>query len=384
MSKKLGLLASLYLAQGLPFGFFTQALPAIMRERSFSLEAIGLTSLLALPWALKFLWAPFVELADRRRFILAMQAITAVLLIVMSRVSPDASMTPILICVVVVNLLSATQDIATDGLAVDMLDEAERGLANGIQVAGYRVGMIIGGGALLLIYDQLQWSGTFLIMAVLVAITSIPVFRHRAPQRPPRPVVLPTFLRRSGVLRLLAIIFTYKIGAYLLQGMLRPFLIDGGLSLSDVGIVLGTVGFTAGLVGALVGGALVNRLGRRRAVVLFAGFQSLTILAFAPLATMETDLLLVTLLAGLEHLASGMATAALFTCMMDWCSERSSASDYTLQASFVVIATGAASSLSGFSAAAFGYSRHFLLAGVVSLLGMVIAALLFPRTTTSS
>ena len=65
--RKLLLLGSLYLAQGLPYGFFTQALPVLPRARGLSLEAIGLSSLLALPWALKFLWAPAVDRQGSRR-----------------------------------------------------------------------------------------------------------------------------------------------------------------------------------------------------------------------------------------------------------------------------------------------------------------------------
>ena len=59
--RKLGLLASLYLCQGLPFGFFTQALPVFLREEGMALSSIGLTAMLAAPWALKFLWAPLVD-----------------------------------------------------------------------------------------------------------------------------------------------------------------------------------------------------------------------------------------------------------------------------------------------------------------------------------
>ncbi|MEO8178492.1 MAG: hypothetical protein ABI895_06630 [Deltaproteobacteria bacterium] len=81
---------------------------------------------------------------------------------------------------------------------------------------------------------------------------------------------------------------------------------------------------------------------------------------------------------GAEHFASGMATAALFTCMMDWCSEHSAATDYTVQACAVVLATGAASALAGFSAQAFGYFAHFCLAGVLALGAISAARALFP------
>jgi PAT family beta-lactamase induction signal transducer AmpG len=81
-----------------------------------------------------------------------------------------------------------------------------------------------------------------------------------------------------------------------------------------------------------------------------------------------------------EHLAGGMATAALFTCMMDWCSEESSATDYTVQASTVVIATGVASALAGFSAQAIGYFGHFVVSAILAAGAVAAVILLFPRT----
>ena len=111
--RKLGLLSTLYLSQGLPFGFFTQALPVFMRKQHYSLEAIGLTTILALPWALKFLWAPFVDrygskrLGRRRSWILPLQAITVFTLISVGLLPPEALMV-MLGAMFISNLLSAT------------------------------------------------------------------------------------------------------------------------------------------------------------------------------------------------------------------------------------------------------------------------------------
>jgi RhtX/FptX family siderophore transporter len=385
---KLALLATLYLAQGLPFGFFTQALPSIMRDRKYSLEAIGLASLLALPWALKFLWAPFVDrfgsqrFGARKTFIVPLQIGSAILLLALSAIDPMGPIAPILVGVLLVNLFAATQDIATDGLAVDLLEEEERGLANGVQVAGYRVGMIIGGGALLMIYDDIQWRGVFLAMAGLVALTTVPILAHREQIRPrsTEPFGF-AFLRRPGAASIIALLFAYKLGAYLLSGMLRPYMIDGGQSLEDIGVVLGTYGFVSGLLGALAGGALVNRFRRRTALLVFGGAQTLGVLAFAILALEPIRPDALAAAAALEHFTSGMATAALFTAMMDWSSRGSAATDYTIQASVVVIATSAGSALSGYSASALGYAPHFALATAVSAAGTVIAFRLYPART---
>lgn len=385
--KKLGLLGALYLTQGLPYGFFTQALPVLLRKQGLSLGAVGLASLLALPWALKFLWAPLVDrhhwpaLGPRRSWILPLQGLTVLLLFALAFYVPSEALLPLFAAVLLANLLAATQDIATDGLAVDLLLPEERGPANGVQVGGYRVGMIIGGGALLLFFERAGWAATFVAMAALVLVASVPVLLHRersAAVAPAAAAPSPHFLRRPDVLPVLGLALTFKAGEALATGMLRPFLADRGLSLGDIGLLLGTTGFVGGLVGALVGGALVPVLGRRRAILGFGVLQALAILGYVVAAAGELPLLALHAICGAEHFASGMATAALFTVMMDRCREGSAASDYTVQASAVVIATGSAAALSGFSAQALGYELHFVIAAGLALAAVPLAAHLYP------
>jgi PAT family beta-lactamase induction signal transducer AmpG len=178
------LLGALYFAQGLPFGFFTQALPVMLRKAGVSLEHIGLASLLALPWALKFLAAPMLDRTpSRRRWLLGLQAASTSLLVAAGTFDMTW-LAPILVVVFLVNLVAATQDIATDALAVDSLEPAHRGLANGLQVGAYRVGMIVGGGALLVAFDVIGWSGVFLVMAALTVLTTLPVLRWKEVRAP--------------------------------------------------------------------------------------------------------------------------------------------------------------------------------------------------------
>ncbi|MCA9706728.1 MAG: MFS transporter, partial [Myxococcales bacterium] len=164
----------------------------------------------------------------------------------------------------------------------------------------------------------------------------------------------------------------YKAGDYLGTSMLRPFLIDRGLGLADLGVMLGAVGFTAGLLGALVGGAAVERLGRRRALLGFGTLQALSIASYALVVDASGPWLYGPVI--FEHLASGMATAALFTLMMDRCRPEHAATDYTLQASLVVLATTLAAALGGTTAQALGYGPNFVLGGVLGLAAVVLAA----------
>jgi RhtX/FptX family siderophore transporter len=391
--RRFTLLGSLYFAQGLPFGFFVQAIPVILRSQGYSLGEIGLASLLTLPWALKFLWAPIVDrrwwphIGRRRSWILAMQLAGMVVLAGLATTPAADSIGVLMTAMIVLNLIAATQDIATDGMAVDILPPAERGFANGLQVAGYRVGMIVGGGVLLGLHDHLGNRGTFAAMAALTAVSSVPVLtvREAAPALPAATTSrLPHFLHRPGAWRLVALIVVYKLGEAFASGMLRPFLVDAHLSLSDVGWLLGTVGFVAGMFGALAGGAAITRFGRRRTLIAFGIGQIVAVAGYAYLALGEPSVTMLAVWCGVEHFASGMATAALFTCMMDWSRAETGGTDYTVQASAVVIATGLASTVSGFSAAALGYAGHFAVAAALCAAAVVVVAALFPRTTSES
>lgn len=166
------------------------------------------------------------------------------------------------------NALAATQDIATDALAIDLLAPNERGLGNGIQVAGYRVGIILGGGPLLVVFHYLGWHTTFVTMALILCVASLPVLFYQEPQSSSKslsshPGKFTDFLRRPNIMVWLLTLILYKGGDALATGMLRPFLADIGLNLKDIGLLLGTAGFAAGLVGALVGGGCVQWLGRK-------------------------------------------------------------------------------------------------------------------------
>ncbi len=393
---KLALLSSLYFSQGLPYGFFTQALPVWMRQAGMDLTIIGFSSILALPWGLKMLWAPLVDRCDgsplgrRRGWILPLQGLTAVALIALALVGggsgEQSTGAPIIaamaVAMFVTNLFAATQDIATDGFAIDLLSSSERGLGNGVQVAAYRVGMIVGGGALLYALAQWGWTPTFLVMAALIALMSVPILLHRE-ARPLSTLSATTtnaektswsaalqFLgRKRGQMIIWCLgIGLYKIGDAFGSPMARTLLVDKGYSVEDIALLLGTLGSLAGMAGALLGGLMARR-GRLLALVVCGLVHAVLMASYALPVFYELDAGVVGALVVLEHITGGMATVALFTAMMDACEPKTGATDYTVQASIVVFASGLGSALSGMSAQSFGYAPHFNAAGLLCAVG---------------
>ncbi|MGW6696375.1 MFS transporter [Nocardia sp. NPDC055049] len=372
------LLSSLYFAQGLPFGFFTQALPVVLRESGYSLVAISASGVLFLPWALKFLWAPYVDrYGTRRTWLLVLQLLSAAVALVLACLDLSSSLRWLFAGIVVVNLLSATQDVATDGVAVRLLGPRERGLGNGIQVGAYRIGMIVGGGALLWLFALAGWRALFLAMAALIVLTTVPVWlmRERVADRlpVPKPARLLgawwTRLRRPGMLAFIALIGAFKFGDSMAAALTGPFLSDAGLGLSEIALIKGVLSSAGALAGAAMGGWLAYRYGRRQALLIGGVTQTASIALYlvASLGLGGFELLVAASLA--EHIFGGAATVAVFALMMDASESEHAGSDYTLLACAIVVVQGTAGMAAGLIGDLAGYPTLFATGLILSGLG---------------
>ena len=388
------LLTGLYFSQGLPFGFFVQALPVLMREQKLSLASIGLTSLLALPWALKFLWSPLIDryksgpLGARRSWILPLQLLSAGLLFILAWIEPSVYIQWVLLAVFSINLLAATQDIATDALAVELLPQEERGLGNAIQVAAYRFGMIIGGGVLLMWLDILGWKNSFLLMSILLIISSWPIMNL---QEKPSPTVylhkshwhnIRSHFQQPGSIWWALLLAIYKGFDALATPMVKPMLVDLGYTKSQIGAIVGLGGSLSGLLGALVGGFSIQYIGRRNALLGFGLLQVSAVAGYLIPAIGMHNHTILTVVVIADAFCGSLATTILFTLMMDRCRSGYEAIDYTTQACVVVIATLSAAALSGFSAENLGYAGHFGLSTGLSLIGLVGVMTIYTQIST--
>jgi MFS family permease len=387
-----GLLSVLYFAQGLPSGLIAKGLPPLLREQGVSLSIIGFTSALALPWALKFAWAPFVDrYGSRKRWLLALNGTTfALMLVIASRdFAAWVAALPLLLAVLfVVNLVAATQDIATDGYAVGQLRPEWRGLGNSIQVVGYKLGMVVGSGALLWLSARHGWQASYSGLACLMLLVIVPVaFMRDAVTGTPHAATHAQWHGLRGYARLfrefvvrprmgwwLLTVALYKFGDSLGSRMTGPLLTDSGFSLSTIGAITGSAAATAGFLGAFVGGATLVRVGHVQALLVFGVMQALGLAGYLLVAGGLHDAYLLGAIVSFEQFADGLSTVALFTIMMDRCRAHSPGTDYSLQASLQVLATGIAALCGGVYADRFGYAAVFSTAAAVTLLALVPAS----------
>ena len=371
--QKMGLLGSLYVAQHIPLAFVYDAMPVFLRQQNVSLRTLGLLQLLALPLVFKFLWSPLIDRygvtrwGHYRFWILYFQIGLGVAIALLAFLNITQQFTLLLLGLLLVSLLSASQDIATDALAIGLLSPAERGFGNGIQRGGNSLGAIIGGGGMLLLLNYWSWRATLLAMATVLLLAVIPIARHR------EQVVKSTTASPPSFRRLISVYRRPGMG----RTMFLPLLVDVGLSMGEIGLLLGVVSYGAGLLGAVTAGLTISRMSRKQALVLFSALQGIAIAAYCLPALGFTQLPMLYLVAIVAQFINGMAMTALFTVMMDNSEAATAGTDYTVQSSVVYISGILGATFSGVIAEAIGYGGVFTVAFIFAMATVLAIYYLF-------
>jgi predicted MFS family arabinose efflux permease len=386
---KITLLGALYLAQGVPYGFFTIALPALLRTSGSSLKTISALSLLSLPWAFKFLWSPYVEhRGTPKRWLLTLQIAGVAVAASMTQIDITHSFLPLVIAALGFNAIAATQDIVTDGLAVRLLDTRERGIGNGLQVGAYRLGMVIGGSWLVILLASTGWTTVFIAMAAVLAVTIIPVLLMTdTPRDTSKPLPSTSSLSVNWIQRLLMpgmlvfvlLVACYRLGDQMISQLLVPFLTDQGLDLRALAWMKSGIGSTVSMIGAFLGGWFVFRVQRRTAILVTGLAQVASFGLYIAIALGKGGASWIITATVVESLLGTMATVALFTLMMDASDPDHAGVDYTLFASAVVGVNWIGSFTGAAIADAVGYVPAFVTGAILSALGVVAVVMTLDR-----
>jgi PAT family beta-lactamase induction signal transducer AmpG len=180
IKSKLFWVGVLYFAEGFPLGVFYEILPVHFRMQGIDLTEIGFLSLLGLTWSIKFLWAPAVDRYRRHRtWMLVVDLCMAAIMLMLAAYSDFGSW--MWFAIAFFTLLSATNDIAIDGYTVEFLDKGEYGLANGVRIGLYRVGLLAAG-ALLWAQPLIGWSGVYFCAAMVLVLMGLAC--RTAPEEP--------------------------------------------------------------------------------------------------------------------------------------------------------------------------------------------------------
>jgi PAT family beta-lactamase induction signal transducer AmpG len=367
----------LYLGSGLPMGVVAELVPVWLKLQGSSLQLLGLSTLVGLPWTLKALWAPVVDRLGRLT-LWAGSALVGVALGVAAL--PWLGTGPAFwVLLVGVAAASATYDLAADGWAATVAPPAEQGRVNGLRVAAYRAAMLACGGGAVALGGWLPWPAVFALVgggALLLALP-LPAFPSPAPA-PSSPAAwireLWTWVLAQGplpALALFAFALLFKLGDAAMGPMVKPFWLDVGLSVQELGLVSISLGTGLTVLGALAGGELWRRLGPGPGLWLMGGLQALSNLGYALAATWPSRAAVYGA-SVVESFTGGLGTAAFLAALMALTGGRQATTRFALLTAVMGLTRTVAGAASGFGAAELGYAAWFALTFVLALPGLLL------------
>lgn len=388
----LSVVVVLYLAHALPLYFYNVALPAILRHQGVDLRWIGMLSLLYIPWAFKFFWAPLIDrfyfkkLGKRKTWLLFTQIALVLGVVALALTQFDYGLGVFVIVGLWISTFAATQDIAIDGYTVETFSESEYRLGSMAQSIGVALGSMVGGAATLWLYELYGWQTALISLAAMTALTMLAIFQikensnvEKISKQPPS---LIRAFKRPEMLWALALIVCYRIVEAPAMAMLNPMLNDQKWSLSQIGVLMSVIGAGIGLLAAVSAAFLLKKIAATQ-LLIWAGWARSLVYALLGVAVLlswlnQWHLLLggfVIVILAIRYIAM----TALYAHFMQTSSKEQAGTDFTILVCFELLVYFIGGAVSGFLAKAFGYGNFYLILAVSSVLSVLLSQLLIRK-----
>ncbi|HMK38333.1 MAG TPA: MFS transporter [Bacteroidota bacterium] len=398
---------SLYFAEGLPYVVALTVSVIMYKRLGISNTDIALyTSLLYLPWVIKPLWGPVVDLVRTKRlWIVSLQLILGLLLCGVAIAIPvPGFFRATLVLFWLMAFASATHDIAADGFYMLGLKEHEQAAFVGVRSTFYRLAMITGQGVLVVVAGTIEthtggdttfaWSVTFGILGAMFLVFFL-YHRFMLPfpssdaqahgtQKPLAGFfsVFAAFFSKPRIGSTLAFLLLYRFAESQLIKLVSPFLLDprskGGLGLttSEVGIVYGTVGIVALTLGGLVGGFVIPRRGLKFWLWPMVIIMHLPDLMFVYLSQVQPDnFLLINIAVAVEQFGYGFGFTAYMLYMIMVSEGDHKTAHYALCTGIMALGMMLPGMASGALQEWLGYPNFYLWVMVSTIPGFIVTAL---------
>ena len=375
---------------GLPLYLLIQLVPAWLRAEGVGLAEIGFFALIGFPYTWKFVWAPVMDrftlpfLGHRRGWMLVTQLALLVSIAAMGFIRPDLSLWTIAYLAAAIAFFSASQDIVLDAYRRELLPDLELGLGNAIHVQTYRLAGLVPGSLALILSDHLPWHTVFMFVALFMVVgivLTLVIDEAIAEPSPPKTmrdaIVEPfrEFIGRKGIRSaalILVFLFLYKLGDNMATALQTPFFIDMGFSRTEIGSVAKFAALIAAIVGGLFGGIVMIKLGINRALWIFGVVQVVSILGFALLSVVGTNLWMLGAANGFEYLGVGLGTAAFVAFMARETNPAFAATQFALFTALTAVPRTLANAVTGVIVENVGWTNFFLLCTVLAIPGMLL------------
>lgn len=398
---------SLYFAEGIPYVVVMTVSVIMYKRLGISNADIAFyTSWLYLPWVIKPLWSPFVDMFKTKRlWVVALQAVLAVALALIAfAVSLPGFFTWTLVVFSLLAFSSATHDIAADGFYMLGLRQHQQAAFVGVRSTFYRFAMITGQGLLVVLAGTIEtqtggnitaaWSATFVATALLFVLFFLyhkfvlpyPLSDKPSPGAGARGVfheffqTFVIFFKRKDIVATLAFLLFYRFAEAQLVKLVTPFLLDArdkgglGLTTSEVGVVYGTVGIAAMTLGGLLGGYVVSRNGLKFWLWPMVLIIHLPDMTFVYLSQVQpTDFLLINLAVSLEQFGYGFGFTAYMMYMIMVSEGEHKTAHFAICTGFMALGMMLPGMLSGTIQEMVGYKDFFLWVVLSTIPGFIVA-----------
>jgi PAT family beta-lactamase induction signal transducer AmpG len=379
-------------ASGLPLLLIGSTLQAWMTDEGVDLTAVGMVSLLGLPYVFKFLWAPLLDrytlpfLSRRKGWMVLFQVLIVICIVGLAFSNPKENLNLVSLWAFLIALFSASQDVVIDAYRREVLPDEELGLGSSLYVTGYRIAMLASGALALIIAQSTPWKDTYLILAGLMApsilftLVSTSENKHiPIPANLKQAVIGPLaeFFQRKGAWIMLLFILLYKVGDSMASNMTTPFILDIGYQKADIGYVAKTFGMIATIVGGIFGGTLMLRMNMKVSLIFFGILQAVSTLGFSLLAGLPVSFTYLASVIAFENLASGMGTAAYAAYMASITNKQFTATQYALLSALMGVPRVILSSPTGWMAKVMGWEMFFVFCTLIAVPGLMLLVPVF-------
>lgn len=374
-------------ASGLPLLLIGSTLQAWMTDEGVDLAAIGMVSLIGLPYVIKFLWAPVLDrfrlpfLSRRKGWMVLFQVLLVLCILGLSFSDPKTDIYLTCTWAFFIALFSSSQDVVIDAYRREILPDEELGLGSSLYVTGYRLAMLVSGALALIIADNVPWKDVYMYLAIFMAPSILFTLLAPAenkhipiPSNLKEAIVGPLvdFFSRRGAWIMLLFILLYKVGDSMASNMTTPFILDIGYSKTDIGTVAKTFGMIATIAGGIFGGTLMLRMNMKVSLIFFGILQAVSTIGFSVLAHLPVSFTSLATVIAFENLASGMGTAAYAAYMASLTNKQFTATQYALLTALMGIPRVILSSPTGWMAEVMGWEMFFVFCTVIAVPGLML------------
>jgi MFS transporter, PAT family, beta-lactamase induction signal transducer AmpG len=327
----------------------------------------------SVPGTFKWLWAPLVDrLGSRRQWIVGCLAGLTLLTVILGVLELGELARWFWLLLVLMVTLSATQDVAIDAYTIESTTTRELGVANSVRIAAYRIAMFTAGGLLIWMAGRSGWPVSFLTGATMIGALTIAALFIPEPRRVVASAAsiwepLRALLARPGIWAVLVFALLFKVDIYAMEPMTRPFWVDRGLTLEEIGGILTPGRIVATVGGAVLGGLVTTKLGIFRGLWTLGLVQALSSLGYAGVATVPVSKALIIAAALFENFAHGLGTAAFLAFLMSVCERRYAATQFAVLSALLALSRTLAGGASGVLAERMGYGDYFFLTFLLAI-----------------